>query len=153
MKNMYFESEAVSFDDLYFICYMIERVARKLKQPNSYVVNKIQKKNLEQLLSCAETLHCLNPVQVESDWITDYGLEKGSFDITQVDSSLCTQIPSETQMGKVYARLIDSVTSDYAEGITQVYNSPLCKTIDDYNSRAYYEPSYISTKAYLNNGF
>lgn len=44
MKNMYFESEAVSFDDLYFICYMIERVARKLKQPNSYVVNKIQKK-------------------------------------------------------------------------------------------------------------
>ena len=45
MKNMYFESEAVSFDDLYFICYMIERVARKLKQPNSYVVNKIQKKS------------------------------------------------------------------------------------------------------------
>ena len=40
MKNKYFEDEENTNDDLYFICYMIERVARHLKQKNKYVVNK-----------------------------------------------------------------------------------------------------------------
>ena len=153
MKNKYFSDEEITFDDLYFICYMIERVSRKLKQRNMYVVNKLGSDNLYHLLSCAETLHCLNPLQVESDWISEYELERGSFDITAVDKNLCTEIPSETQIGKVYARLISSVTSDYVSGLVEVYNSPLCKIIDNYNCSAYYEPSYIITRAYLNGEF
>ena len=58
-----------------------------------------------------------------------------------------------TSVGKVYARLIDSVTSDYVAGISDVYNSPVCETIDNYNSSAYYEPSYVITKAYLSGSF
>ena len=38
MKNKYFPEEEITMNDLYFICYMIERVA-----PMSYIV-KIQKK-------------------------------------------------------------------------------------------------------------
>ena len=30
MKNKYFEEEEITENDLYFICYMIERVARHL---------------------------------------------------------------------------------------------------------------------------
>ena len=153
MKNKYFPDEEISFDDLYFVCYMIERVARKLKQRNAYVVNKIGSENLYHLLSCAQTLHCLNPLQVEADWIADYELKNGSFDITAVDSNLCAVIPSATQIGKVYARLINSLTKEYITGLQEVYNSPLCKKIDDYNCSAYYEPSYVITRAYLNGGF
>ena len=153
MTNKYFKDENLGFDDLYFVCYMIERVARKLKQHNSYIVNKIGKDNMYHLLSCAATLHSLNPLQVESDWIQDYKLESGDFDISSVDKNLCQTIPSETQIGKVYARLIDSVNQNYIEGISEVYNSPLCQTIDNYNASAYYEPSYVITKAYLNGGF
>ncbi len=29
----------------------------------------------------------------------------------------------------------------------------LCDTIDNYNSSAYYEPSYVITRAYSNGGF
>ena len=153
MKNKYFSDEELTFDDLYFTCYMIERVARKLKQRNAYVVNKIGADNLYHLISCANTLHCMNPLQVEADWISEYELESGSFDISDVDENLCAQIPSATQIGKVYARLISSVTEDYVLGIVEVYNSPICQTIDNYNCSAYYEPSYIITRAYLNGEF
>lgn len=35
MKNIYFPDEEITWDDVYFVCYMIERVARKLHQRNS----------------------------------------------------------------------------------------------------------------------
>lgn len=34
MTYIYFPDEEITTDDLYFICYMIERVARKLHQRN-----------------------------------------------------------------------------------------------------------------------
>ncbi len=153
MKNKYFTDEELSFDDLFFMCYMIERVSRKIKQHNSYVVNKINKNQIYSLISNAQVLHSLNPLQVEDDWISDYKLESSNFDISNVNPELCNSIPSCTDMGKVYARLIDSVTDDYVEGIMAVYNSELCEVIDNYNSSAYYEPSYVISRAYLNNGF
>ena len=39
MKNKYFSDEDIEANDLYFVCYMIERVARRIKQKNKYVVN------------------------------------------------------------------------------------------------------------------
>lgn len=39
MTNIFFEDERITKNDLYFVCYMIERIARKLKQPNKYVAN------------------------------------------------------------------------------------------------------------------
>ena len=92
MKNKYFEDEEITNDDLYFICYMIERVARHLKQKNKYVVNKIGKDELYHLLSCASTLHCENASKVEEDWIRDYKLETGNYDITDVAKELAEYI-------------------------------------------------------------
>lgn len=60
---------------LYFVCYMIERVARKLHQRNRYVVNAIGKSELRHLISVANVLHCENPLQVEDDWINEYELK------------------------------------------------------------------------------
>ena len=106
MSNKYFPDEQIDFDDLYFVCYMIERVARKIQQRNRYVVAKLGRKGLLHELSIAETNHCLNPEQVEDEWITTYGMAPGNFDITKVDSRFTDKVPSPTQMGKVYARLI-----------------------------------------------
>lgn len=43
MTNKFFSDERITENDLYFLCYMIERVARKLCQRNRYVVNRITK--------------------------------------------------------------------------------------------------------------
>ena len=90
-------------------------------------------------------------MQVEQDWIEEYGLSSGDFDITDVDSSLAEEIPSPTQIGKVYMRLILETLSpdeNYVEAILRVYNDDICKTIDNYNCSAYYEPSYVIARAY-----
>ena len=131
-------------------------VARKLHQKNKYVVNSISKDEWERLISLANVLHCENPMKIEDEWIEIYGLEAGDFDITMVDHGLVEEIPSEIQMGKVYMRLILSTLQpeeDYIDGMIRVYNDEICDIIDNYNSSAYYEPSYVITKAYNQGGF
>ena len=156
MTNKYFEDEAITENDLFFVCYMIERVARKLHQHNKYVVNTIGYDELYHLMSVANVLHSSNPKQVEEDWINDYMLEKGDFDITLVNWDLCDKIPTELDMGKVYSRLIVDTAlpnEDYVSGIIRVYNNEICETIDNYNGSAYYEPSYVIARAYNEGGF
>ena len=156
MTNIFFPDEQISVNDLFFLCYMIERVARKLHQKNKYVVNAISKDEWRRLISLANVLHCENPLKIEYDWIKEYHLEKGDFDITNVNPELVDEIPSETQIGKVYMRLILSTLQpgeDYIDGMVRVYNNEICDIIDNYNSSAYYEPSYVITRAYNNGGF
>lgn len=156
MTNLYFPDEEITKNDLYFMCYMVERVARKLKQHNAYVVNTIGEAYLRHLISVANVLHSVNPMQVEADWITDYHLQQGTFDITAVDKDLCEQIPAATAMGKVYMRLILATLQpdeDYVQGMLRVYNNPICEVIDNYNASAYYEPSYVIARAYNDGGF
>jgi len=156
MTNIYFSDEEITVNDLYFICYMIERVARKLHQRNRYVVNSIGKEELKHLISVANVLHAENPLAVEDAWIRDYALEQGDADVTLVDKDLVDKIPTPLQMGKVYQRLIvDTLqpNENYVDGIIRVYNDEICDVIDNYNCSAYYEPSYVVARAYLNGGF
>ena len=156
MTNIYFPDEEITRDDVKFICYMIERVARRLHQKNSYVVNKLGKENLNHLISVANVLHCKNPLDVEDEWIDEYRLEEGNLDITDVDYDLVDRIPTALQIGKVYERLIhDTAMSNETEveGIIRVYNDEICEKIDNYNCSAYYEPSYVIARAYYPGGF
>ena len=155
MSNIYFPDEQITYNDLYFVCYMIERVARAIKQRNRYVVERIGSKGIARELSIAETNHCLNPEQVISDWKEEYHLEDGTTDVTRVDSRFTDTAPSATQMGKVYARLIETVSQgqDLVQTLQKVYASPICDVIDNYNSGAYYEPSYVQVRAYQNGFF
>ena len=155
MRNIYFPDEEIEINDLYFICYMIERVARRIHQRNRYVVNTIGREALMHLISVASVLHCENPLRVEDDWIEEYGLAEGDFDITDVDRELAERIPTALEMGKVYQRLIVAVVSpngDFVDGILNVYNNEICDTIDNYNCSAFYEPSYVIARAYYEGG-
>jgi len=151
MTNVFFEDEIITENDLYFVCYMIERIARKLKQPNRYVVNAIGHDELCKKLSLANVLHSAPHQSVMEDWIVSYGMKTGDYDVTDVNHKLVDRIPSEIQMGKVYKRLILATLApeeDYASGILRVYNNEICKTIDNYNCSAYYEPSPYIAESY-----
>lgn len=156
MKNIYFPEEEITENDLYFICSMIERTARKIHQKNKYVVNKIGRKNFLHLISVANVEHSENPEDVAERWINDYNLENGNYDVSDIDPNLAVQLPSPLQMGKVYTRLILMTANpkeDYVDGILRVYNDEICETIDNYNASAYYEPSYVVARAYRAGGF
>ena len=135
---------------------MIERVARKLHQPNKYVVEAMGYDELYRQLSLASVLHSENPLKVENEWIEDNQLVKGNVDVTNIRSDLGVHIPSAIQMGKVYKRLIMSTMSkeeDCVQALIRVYSSPICKTLDNYNTSAFYEPSPVITKAYMTGAF
>lgn len=156
MKNIYFPDRDITFDDLKFVCYMIERTARRCKQPNAYIVEHIGKDELKRNLSLADVLHSENPEDVSDRWEREYHLEKGTTNVLNVDKSLTPVPPTALQMGKVYARLIQSTieeTENYADGIIKVYNSPICQQLDNYNCSAYYEPSYVIKEAYAKGNF
>ena len=156
MTNVFFPEDKISKDDVYFVCYMIERIARRLKQPKKYIVNIMGHDELAKKLSLADVLHSENPLAVEADWTDEYKLEPGCYDVTRVDSELCPAIPTATQMGKVYKRLILNTLKpeeDYADAIIRVFNNPICEVIDNYNTSAYYEPSYYITSCYNAGGF
>ena len=156
MTNVFFPNEVVKTDDLFFVCYMIERVARQLKQPNKYVANIMGHDELAKKLSLADVLHSENPLAVAADWIDEYQLEEGNYDVTKVDPELCSKIPTATQMGKVYKRLVLNTmqqNEDYADAILRVYNHPICEVLDNYDSSAYYEPSPYITRSYYAGGF
>ena len=156
MNNKYFPEEEIDRDDLYYMCYIIERIARHVHQRNRYVVNKIGKDEIYHLISCAKALHCENPLQTEDNLISQYGIEAGEFDITQVNKDYVENVPHPTQMGKVYCRLILNTLrpdENFVDGLIRVYNNDICDTIDDYNCSAYYEPSYVIARAYQNGGF
>ena len=82
-------------------------------------------------------------------------MSQSDFDITAINLKYTDKYPSATQMGKVYARLIQSLNEedDLLATIRTVYESPICDTIDNYNTSAYYEPSYIQTRAFLEGSF
>lgn len=106
------------------------------------------------LFSCLR--NCENPLKIEDEWIEEYELKEGDFDILQINPDLVSHIPTETQMGKVYTRLIVDTLSakeDYVDGMIRVYNDEICEIIDNYNSSAYYEPSYVIARAYNEGGF
>lgn len=156
MTNKFFPDENITENDLYFMCYIIERIARELHQRNKYVVNQIGYDELVKKISVANVLHCENPLKIIDEWINDYNLEHGDFDITDVDKELADIIPTPTQIGKVYTRLILQTLGndeDYVQGMIRVYNNPICEKIDNYNCSAFYEPSYVITRAYLEGDF
>lgn len=156
MTNKFFPDEDISENDLYFMCYMVERLARELHQKNKYVVNKIGYDELVKKISVANVLHCENPLKIVDEWIGEYNLEYGDFDITDVDNALAEVIPTPTQMGKVYTRLIMQTLGsdeDYVQGMIRVYNHPICEKLDNYNCSAFYEPSYVISRAYYEGDF
>ena len=59
MINKYFD-EPIEENDLFYICFLIEKVSRHLDQRNQYVVNKLGYDNLYHLISVANVLHCEN---------------------------------------------------------------------------------------------
>lgn len=151
MTNVFFPDEEITEDDLYFMCYMVERIARTLHVRNREVINAIGYDELCKKISLASVLHCENPLKVVAEWIEEYNLQKGEFDILDVDKELVEHTPSETQMGKVYKRLILNTlehNEDYVQGMIRVYNNEICDTIDNYNCSAYYEPSPFIARAY-----
>ena len=137
--------EKVKDNDLFYLCGLIDYIARKTKNTRSCVVNLLGKERLEKIYVLADVYHSDNIDRVSDDFIEEVGIREGDFD----NVGCCHySIPSHWDIGKVYKRLIKQVAANekisVIEALMKVYNSFLSPKIDDYNSSMYYEnPSYL----------
>lgn len=131
-------------DDLFYVCCMIEFVARKTHNKSKDVVVKLSDTALAHQLKVACVNHCLSFEQVCDEWIEEYGITEGDFD----NITTCRyNVPTVTSIGRVYQTLILNIMEQYEniiEAIKEVYNSFISEEISNFNSSVYYSnPDYI----------
>jgi len=132
-------------NDLFFVCSVIEVIARKTKNRRADVVQKIGEAEIERLINLADVLHCEPVEYTAQDLIKRCEVPNGDFD----NVALCKySVPTHFDIAKVYKRLIVSVATaqniPFHKALSQVYASWISNAIDDYNSSMYYEsPQYL----------
>lgn len=132
-------------NDLFFICSLIDYIARQTKNERKVVVNALGKDELEHLYDLADIYHSENIDKLTHELVEKYSIPTGTFD----NVAACQyKIPTHWDMGKVYHRLIidvcQSENTSIIETLIEVYNSWIADSIDDYNSSMYYEnPGYL----------
>ena len=144
--------ESAKDNDLFFVCGLIDYIARRTKNKRAEIVNRLGRERLQKIYSLADVYHSDNIDRVSDDFIKEARISDGMFD----NVSECKYaIPSHWDIAKVYKRLIKQVAKeeqiDVVDALIKVYNSFLSEKIDDYNSSLYYEnPSYLF-ECYLEN--
>lgn len=130
-------------DDIYYVCTMIEFVARATNNRRKDVIKKFSKKSVEHQLKVAEVNHCLSYEQVSDEWIEQYGIIAGDFDTVK---KCKYKIPSVNAIGRVYQQLVIATAkaNEEAQAIIDVFSSFISDEISDFNSNVYYSnPDYL----------
>ena len=148
-------------NDLYFVCFMIETLARSTKNSNKEIVNTIGKKGLSHLYKSADVMHCENPLAIIDEFIEDFNITSGNTDnIINCRFS----IPSCSAMGKIYMRLILNslpiechwkayITNPHPnlviDHLIKIYNSWISEIIDNYNTTMFTESAEYIYDCYV----
>ena len=130
-------------DDIYYVCSLIEFIARKTKNHRQDVIRHFSKADVERQLRLAEVNHCLSFEQVADELIEDYGISDGDFDTVK---ECRYDVPSFLSIGMLYQELVLSTmkTEDAAQGIIDIFSSFISDGISDFNSNVYYtNPDYL----------
>lgn len=130
-------------DDIYYVCTMIEFVARATKNRRRDVVKNFSVKNIEHQLKVAEVNHCLSFEQVSEEWVEQYDIEMGNYDTV---SECKYAVPSVTAIGRVYQQLVLAIAemNEEAQAIIDVFSSFISDEISNFNSNVYYStPDYL----------
>ena len=130
-------------DDIYYVCSLIEFIARKTKNHRQDVIRHFSKADVERQLRLAEVNHCLSFEQVADELIQDYGISDGDFDTVK---ECRYDVPSFLSIGMLYQELVLSTmkNEDAAQGIIDIFSSFISDEISDFNSNVYYtNPDYL----------
>ena len=137
--------ESKEENDLFFVCSLIERIARTTKNRRSDVALALGRSELERLLNLADILHCEPLEKTAEELIEKLNIANGTFD-NVADCRYAA--PSVFDIGKVYKRLVSAVAKQdgilFADALVSVYTSWISPKIDNYNSSMFYEsPEYL----------
>lgn len=127
-------------NDIFYVCSLIDYIARKTKNHRRDIVSSLGEKNLRKIFELADVYHSDCIENVADDFIESCHIQQGNFD--NVAAAQYT-VPSHWDIGKVYKRLVLEIAKseniDVIEAMQKAYASFVSDKIDDYNSSFFYE--------------
>ncbi len=130
-------------NDYFYVCSLIEYIARQTKNRRRVIVEALGKEGVEKQLYDAEVNHCLSFGQVGDELIERYRIPDGDFDtITECKYT----VPSYMDIGKLYSILIEDCAEPgkEADELINIFSSFISDKISDFQTDVYYQnPSYL----------
>lgn len=130
-------------NDLFYVCALIEFIARKTTNRRGDIVRTIGARGLRKQLKDAGVNHCLSFEQVSDEVIEDYDIKSGDFDTI---SDCKYAIPSFLDIGKLYSIMIMDCAKpgDEVEEMIKIFQSFISDEISDFSTDLYYQnPDYL----------
>ncbi len=130
-------------NDLFYVCSLIEFIARKTKNKRAVIVKALGEKGIEKQLEDADVNHCLSFEQVSDELIEFYGIPYGDFDTV---TGCKYNVPGYLDIGRLYSLIIIDCAEQgkIVEEIIKVFSSFISNEISNFSSDLYYQnPSYI----------
>lgn len=138
------------YDDMFYCCWILTKVAYQTNNFLVDVVNKIDPDYLQGLYAYADVNHCENPDKIADEIIEDNQIPNGNF--------VREGVPTWSIFSKVFYRLIrDLYDAKFYPGkslvelIVIVMNHPIGKAIDDYGTCLYWQSPECIFQCYINN--
>ncbi|MCI8428680.1 MAG: hypothetical protein HFI16_00275 [Lachnospiraceae bacterium] len=123
--------------DLFFVCSLIEYIARETKNRRSDVVDRLGD-DISRIYKYADVFHCEPIEKVADDFIQKDSISDGDYD----NLSQCKYtVPDYWDIGEVFSRLIEDCYEEenIITGIKEVYASWMAEKILNFNSDLYYQ--------------
>ena len=130
-------------NDYFYVCALIEYIARETKNRRGDVVKAIGEAGIEKLLYDAEVNHCLSFEQVSDEVIEYYKIKEGTFDTI---SDCPYSVPSYLDIGKLYSIMIEDCAKhgEEVQELMKIFSSFISDEISDFNTDLYYQnPDYL----------
>ena len=130
-------------DDLFYVCSLVEYVARITKNKRGLIANKLGEAGFAKELKDAGVNHCLSFEQVGEEVIERYGISSGSFETVE---NCKYSVPSYTDIGRLYSIMVLDCAKPGEEikMAIQIFSSVISDYISNFNSDCYYQnPSYL----------
>lgn len=127
-------------NDLFYVASLIEYIGRATSNSRDDVVKCIGIDGMHRLFENACVNHCLSFKQVSDETIEDHGISNGT---SPMVTTTGFKIPSHTEIGRVYARLVEDLESDpecYPERLYEVFRSQISDAISDFSTSFYFAP-------------
>ena len=120
-------------NDYFYVCSLIEYIARETKNHRGYIVECIGQEGIENLLYDAEVNHCLSFEQVCDEVVEVYKIKEGKFDTI---SECQYDVPSFLDIGKLYSIMIEDCAKEVneAEELIKIFTSFISDEISDFNT-------------------
>ena len=134
------------YNDMYYVCWLIERLHRVTGQPHKVLIDLIGENRIRHYMDLADVFHCENPDKIVGELVKEIGLPEPCL-YSELLAELKT--PALRSIAGVYARIVKATyPENYVLGVINMFTSFLPPIISDYGNNLYWANKEYLTECY-----